>query len=321
MNFPTSILYSICEEIQKDPDFNGCMIGCYHSDGYSFELHPGNKNSRNYYARSVILEPSFIKSEAESYVNQPAKSNIYAELIGAGLSCGFTIVSAAGLVASLGGTLPTGGLSTGLVIASWTGVITGYAQCINGAYRIGEAISDPTLRSLQKLDGNWYYSKGTQLIDIVGLIAGVWGLQNVGKQVMKKLQSMRISAETRKMLQSAQTRKELSRGIKRAVDEIVQTNSEKELINGIITEISGKNWFFISTGLVNFKKDISKKIIKELNPTLRDSIDTIVNDNRSFFASIAANAAPNNVTGSSSGLVNDAIEGAFELVFNIIEND
>jgi hypothetical protein len=104
------------------------------------------------------------------------RSKLGPELVGAGLTCGLTIVSAIGVASSAAAEVPSAGTSTFLLVASWTGMVTSGVECLNSLTRIGVIAYDPTGSELQSLDENKLYSTTMLIVDGLNVASGVAGL-------------------------------------------------------------------------------------------------------------------------------------------------
>jgi hypothetical protein len=142
-------LRAIVERIRRIPEFAGCLIG-YQGDNHSRILVYAENVTQNSANVAIVIEEfvsdevalaelrEFSKKAAGSPAGQSNprlvtnRSRLGAELLGAGVSCGVSVVSAFGVVAGAAAEVPTGGASTFLVIASWTG-LTSSQSCPGSA--------------------------------------------------------------------------------------------------------------------------------------------------------------------------------------------
>jgi len=188
------LLNAIVQKIYSFPEFHGCIIGLYGDNGCSV-LEAGYTPSVNYGRVAVIIEevvtddPSTAANTqmwADTPGSSPAGSpnpivvtnrSVWGrEAVGAGLSCGMTIVSAVGVLGGVAAEVPSAGTSTFLVIVAWTGMITSGIQCINGLVRVGAIIANPDDNTLQRWDGNKIYSTTILIVDALGMVAAIAAL-------------------------------------------------------------------------------------------------------------------------------------------------
>jgi hypothetical protein len=158
-----SALLGIVSRLSLFREFDGCVIG-YEGDGECRVLAKARPISSTYRCVAVVIEkveddaPSTI-DELEAAAQAPAgatrqtdfvsnRSRVGSEMVGTGITCGLTIVSALGMAAGVAGEVATGGLSSFLVVASWTGLATGGLQCLNGLVRVGAAFRCPRRQQL-----------------------------------------------------------------------------------------------------------------------------------------------------------------------------
>ena len=118
-------------------------------------------------------------------------SRLGPELVGAGVSCALTVVSAIGVVGGAAAEVPTGGASTFLVIAAWTGMVSGGVQCLNGLVRVGAIFAAPDDNTLQRWDSNLSYSMGILLVDALGIVSGVASLPFAARNLLAALSRQR----------------------------------------------------------------------------------------------------------------------------------
>ncbi len=199
------ILNNIVRAIHAQSELHGCMIG-FEGNGQSRMLHSGLTPSINYGRVFVVVEALEITgalpvigigtTPTEMPTPPPVITNgsrLRQELIGAGLSCSLTVVSAVAVVGGVAGEVPSAGASTLLVIAGWTGLITSGAQCANGLVRSWQTIANPETNSLQQWDNNRYYSTAFLIIDAVGVVSSLVQLPFAVRNLMGILERQRRS--------------------------------------------------------------------------------------------------------------------------------
>jgi hypothetical protein len=125
-------------------------------------------------ATPTTTQPTTASPQTKSIVTN--RSKIGAELVGAGASCGLTLISAAGVVAGAAAEVPTGGASTFLIIASWSGLAMGAVQCANGLVRVGAALTDLDGDTLDRWDRNTGYTTIILIVDAIGVAGSLASL-------------------------------------------------------------------------------------------------------------------------------------------------
>jgi hypothetical protein len=114
--------------------------------------------------------------------------------------------SVAGLALGAAAEVPTGGASSFLVVASWTSLVMGAAQCANGLVRVGAALSDPDADTLDRWDRNTGYSTVMLIVDaiaVTGSLASLpFAVRNAWAVVtrMRGLATMDLSLEALRRL-------------------------------------------------------------------------------------------------------------------------
>ena len=155
-------------------------------------------------------------------------------MVGTGISCGLTIVSALGMAAGVAGEVATGGLSSFLVVASWTGLATGGLQCLNGLVRVGAAFAAPDDNSLQRWDSSLTYSSATLLVDAVGVASGVSTLPFAARNLFAALARQRAFIAKGLSLESlrAMNRIERLRAISEVFEDAAKTPEGRKVLSG-----------------------------------------------------------------------------------------
>jgi hypothetical protein len=208
------ILQNMVRVIQGMPEFRGCMVGFrgrYGAGGpQSRLLFDGETPTLNYRNLFCVIEEVETTDDAvndntmawsdigASPGNSPNpmvvtnRSRIYPEMAGLGLACGLTIVSVVGVVGGAAAEVPSGGVSTVLIVASWAGLVANGAQCLNGLVRVGMIASEPDSETLSELDRNGAYSKLMLGIDAIGLASGIASLPTAGKSILSIVARQRL---------------------------------------------------------------------------------------------------------------------------------
>lgn len=313
------MLNSIVRAIHEQPELQGCMVG-FEGNGQSRVLHNGLTPSINLTQRLIIVEALETPSQsvwATGITTTPTEvltppaiitngSRLRQELIGSGLSCSLTVVSGIAVFGGVAGEIPSGGLSTVLVVAGWTGLITAGAQCGNGLVRSWQTIANPDTNSLQQWDDNRYYSTAFLIIDTVGIVAAVVQLPLAVRNLYAVLQRRgglmaanelsRLSRPER----AAQTREALRRATqtpegRQAVETALR---EAGLIERQVAQAFNYGAQTTRRATV-VSRVISAETTIRLNATLRDIISGV--------AGVGVSATPSRWTGSASGSVNSLV--------------
>jgi len=194
--FPRALLCPICDEIHSFREFAGVRIGL--DDGCQSELiHHGDSTSPNYDEVVVIIEivgdplptaaqpalqrggrragravpPPTVLGEPPAVITN--RSRIGREVIGGVVSCGVMVASAWAVGGGAAAAVPSGGLSTALIVVGYVGLVSSSVACVNSLGRVGVAMVEPDSNSLQVLDRDYDYSMFIWINDIVGVTTAV----------------------------------------------------------------------------------------------------------------------------------------------------
>jgi hypothetical protein len=290
-------------------EFNGAPIGFY-TGMQSIALSPGNNMTLASGVQVIIIEPlpnsaapasGSGKGEPKILEGPDAEralkkngSRVGPELLGAGLSCGFAVVSG---VAVLGGGLAapaSGGASTLVTVAAWTGFVTGSAQCLNGVYRGYQTLVNPDSTSLAELDEDPYYKWTTFAVDAVGVLSGLPGLYKSSASLVRALRAKHgLPAEAAlKAMNRAQRQQAINDALRRAAGD---KEVEKLLFEAAAEARQGMS-SASRKGANAMRRVISEHAMKSLNGAMKDLAMSL--------SQIAINAMPGEWVGSASGSVN-----------------
>lgn len=305
-------LSAITDYLQSVPQLTGCRIGYYGGD-MSTPLHPGNPGSPHYNIIVIIdefnIRPySSTGPDAEPELPTPAQvtndSRVGRELIGAGLSCGFTIVAGVGFVGALAAEGPSLGTSTVLAVAAWTGMATGYAQCINGLYRSSEALANPYSDSLERLDNEAWYSGTFFVIDALGVISGGFGIAGSRRAIIQLL-------ERRAALPVAQQLGQLSRAerieaFRQALRRAAGNNqTRRELIAALEEAFPNRNVAAMILGRNPISSIRSGVVVSNIiSEAIAGGISNEIRNIIMGLGGFAVSGSPASMTGSGSGSLN-----------------
>jgi hypothetical protein len=314
---PENVLNQAVWRIHSVPDLAGCIVG-YHGNGvcrtigYPSCVTPNSENVAVIIEEVVLTTPvAAVSATAQPVVASPQarsivtnRSKIGAELAGTGASCGLTLMSAAGVVAGVAGEVPTGGMSTILLVASWSGLMMGAVQCGNGLVRVGAALADLDGDTLDRWDRNSGYSTIILIVDAIGVAGSLaslpFAVRNAWAVVtrLKALKGLDLSMEALRRL----NRTERFKLIARLFNEASRIPEGAHALVDAAREvhIGARVFQRASTLSVNHSATLVKIIrdatVKRLHWSLLE-----------VFAGVAGNvlsATPAELTGSGSGSIN-----------------
>ena len=319
---PERILKQMVRKIHSFPDLEGCLIGL-HGNRQSRVLHHGYSMTPNSERVIIIIEECEADTAVSSELHQWAKvpggspdgapnpsavmnrSRLGPELIGAGLSCGLTVVSAVGVFSGAAAEVPTGGASTFLVVASWTGLVTQGIQCANGLVRITAIAISPDGDTLQQWDNNNAYSASILVVDAVGVVSTVSTLPFAVRNLWAVLARQRSFIARRLTFESLKNMNRAGRlrTIGEVMEEASRTPEGRAALIAAAREAGvGAKSIQSTSGLsVRHANTLVRIISEETTRRLSDSLRDIL---ISGVGSIVASATPASATGSASGSVN-----------------
>jgi hypothetical protein len=324
MALSESQIRQVIAAIYSIPELNQVAVG-YYGQNICRQLSPGSPSSPNYGRRAVILEetpgsgvsirtpvaptprpaPTGAAAPSRSEVQQGGQarntlqtngSRVLPELIGAGLSCGFAVIAGIGVVGSAAAEIPTVGASSILAVASYIGLATSSAQCLNGVVRFQEAVRHPNSRSLAELDNQDWYKVVTFVVDAAGVASGVAGLPQASRNLMAIL-------ERRAMIPAAGELATMNRArrtetISNAIQQASRNPETAEAVRRAVAEAvaaAGSGQRSI-VGARAVAAAISQETARRLHRSLMEVI--------SGYASLPINALPSSLVGSASGSIN-----------------
>jgi hypothetical protein len=319
------LLNGFVKVIHDMPDFRGCMVGyegTYGASGpVSRTLYDGNGNT----SVAVVIEEIFVtdptmnadterwatRGRSPENVANPAvannKSKLGAELKGLGWTCGMVLVSTVAFAGATAAEVPTGGMSTFLVIVTWTGMVTSIMECSNAAARVAAALGNPEGSELEKLDNDKRYQLIFLIVDalnvasaIASLPSGVKSLANLIKQraaakglteaVLRHMNRAERAAEVSKLMKDVERE---SGGMQKIVEALNDPAVEKAAMK----LMSGKGGHLAVMPAEKIATKIAKGLADQLQKRLFDFMTT--------GAGIAVSGAPSKyVGGAASGSVN-----------------
>jgi hypothetical protein len=314
-------LLRIVEATRRFSDFRDCIIG-YVGDDYSRVLFHPQSSPESGSRIAVVIERVAVSNAGEAkelFQNTtlaagtaPAKpptilsnrGRIGPELIGAGLSCTFTAFAAIGVIGGVAAEVPSGGAATFLVVAAWAGFATNSIQCLNGLARVGAALVRPDADTLERWDANWWYAKGTLLVDAIGVVGTIGSLPFAVRNLWAVLARQRAFVSRGLSFEAlrAMNRIERQKVIVEVFEEAARTHQGRADLGtaakavGIGTAPLSRLGGISVRQAVGLRNAISAQTLRRLSSSIRDVLNSV--------AGLAAGASPASITGSASGSLN-----------------
>jgi hypothetical protein len=316
------VLSEMVGRIQRFPDLAGCVVG-FQGNGSCRVLRPGacvSPTSENVAVviEEVIVDDPVVVNENKRFAASPGgspertpnpavvtnRSRLGPELLGAGLTCGFTAVSAVGVLAGAAAEVPTGGASTFLIVASWTGLTMGAIQCMNGLVRVGFAFANPNDNTLERWDANRVYSAVSLMVDGLGIAGGVGSLPFSSRNLWAVLSRQRgfiarnLGFDAFRAMNRAQRLKVISEVFEEAArsqegrEALVKAAREAQIGAKTLQGTGGLSVNHAET----LRRVISDETVRRLTSSLRDVLGSL--------GVVGASASPSRIVGSASGSVN-----------------
>lgn len=311
----------IVRAIHGRPELYGCRI-VHLADGQWKVLHEGIIPANNYdrvvvieeisaknLSLSVALPPSTKRvvgptpkgEQATSLNYAPNGSKLKSELVGAGIAGAMTLVSIVGVVGGVILEPVSGGLSTAVVVAGWTGVATSGAQFLNAVVRSYEAYANPDENTLQEWDDNQVYSKACLIVDGVGIVASLVQLPMAFKNLFSvlKMRGALVSADEL----GAMTKTQRIQAIKEAMKKATRTPEGKKAVEEALEQAGlGESQIASaskSVGTLRRAKVVRAAISQVALKSVRVDVASIV----SVPVGVGASATPASMVGTASGSV------------------
>jgi hypothetical protein len=242
------------------------------------------------------------------------RSRLGPELIGAGVSCGLTIVAAASVVGGVAAEIPTAGASTFLVYAGWVGLATSGIQCLNGLVRVGEIARSPDDDSLERWENNAACKYSILVVDGIGVASGFAALPSQARNLYAILSRQRAFAARGLTFQSlrAMNRAERLRVITELFGEAARTPQGRDALlqaareAGITRDLHAMSGLSVQRSKAMMQA-ISVETSRRLTTTVRDILSTAIGTTGS--------AMSDETVGSASGSVNEVTT----YVLNVVE--
>lgn len=309
-------LKEIVWRIHVIPELSGIIIGYYGDSGCRIIGFPScvTPNSENV---AVIVEevsvPAGIRGarDKQAPVNHKEvqqivkhRSRLGPELVGAGIACTMTVASVLGVAGGVATELPTGGASSLLIAASWTGLVTGGIQCANGIVRVGAAFAEV---DLDAWDRNQAYSVAILVTDALGVASAVgslpYAIRNLWAVISRgrAFKAANLSFEALRRMNRLERLRVLSKVFAEAsrsdegVVALVTAAKEAQIGARTMQRTSGLSVNHAAT----LRRIIKDETVRRLEASLVDVFSNL--------AGLAANAAPASLVGSASGTLNVVI--------------
>ena len=235
------------------------------------------------------------------------RSRLGPELVGAGLSCGLTVVSALGVLGGAAAEAPTAGTSTFLIVASWTGLTMSAIQYANGLVRIAAIAGAPDGNSLQHWDANEVYANAILVVDAIGVVTSVASLPSQVRNLYAVIVRQRAFLARGLTFDALRRMNRMGRlrAIQEVFEEAARTPEGRAALSRAAREAGrGAGSLQRGTGLSvrganTLVRVISEETVRRLNSSLRDLIGGV--------GGLIASATPSRYTGSASGSLNFVI--------------
>lgn len=339
-------LNRIADAIYHERGLYGCAVG-YYGGGQSRSIRPARVPGAGAGVTAIIEEipanrssvgvtvmPSARPSAAPSFVPAapqrastpnpvvtptPVVSNrsvLGRELMGAGLSCGLTALSVLSITAGAAAEIPSGGTSTVLVVAGWTGLVTASLQCANGLTRMGAIALDPNGNTLQQWDSNSVYSAATLVVDAFGVASGVAGLPNAVRNLAAVLQRSGRLVQSAEQLASL-ARPDRLRLVQNAIQEASKTPAGRAALEKALRDAGLSSRQVAQT--MGHGADTIRRGRLVMNALQGDSSIRLTRNIRDIvaaFGGFVVSATPQEWTGSGSGSLNFLLQNASTITVN-----
>ena len=284
-------------------------------------IYSGDHYSDNYNNQIIIIEE--VPSDPTSNISDPNfvsnRTHIVPELIGATLGCGLFAVSAFGVVGGAAAEVPSGGTSTVVVVAGWVGLSIAGAQCVNGGLRALEAANNPNDNSLQRLDGNTWYTGLILAMDAVGVIIALGQLGLAGRKLWALMTKPTSAAQQLSPEALQQMNKyERAKVIRQMMAVAEQSPEGRAAVQAALAEVKA------SQGFVDGKSGLSVAGATRMLPAVEDAayrsnlfilqgdlnreLAQFTKENWTTFVGTGINVLPSEYVGSASGSVNASID-------------
>ena len=315
-----ALIQRIVQYLNEQPEIGGAQIGM-HANGQSRLLSPGLSPSINY-SKTVMIEEvireeiqhipaprrqeqTLFGSSAEAYTNE---SHLTSESVGAGISCGFALLSGFEMIGGVLGAAPSAGTSLTVTVAGWIGFASSSFQCANALARLYNIHVNPGGDDNYYLDNDPDYQRFVQLLDAVGLVSAVPGAYRAYGTIRAAMSpALSRSLPTMKALM-AMSRAERQQAIKRAYQQVQATDEGKAAFEEAMHSTSFSahraagsrstvGAFTQATNTANAAVTVAAAA------RIREGVKTLIIAGANYTAS----ASPSSLTGSSSGIINASV--------------
>jgi hypothetical protein len=318
MSLNKTQLDNLIDAIHEQNELAGVIVGLYSGQMCSV-AYPGDKVALPYWDVAVIIEEvdaggrSVIVPINPTDMQAPGlvtnRSRMWAEFRGAGLNCTFTVAAGVAVAGAAAAELPSGGTSTFILVASWTGLVTSGLQCVNGIVRSVAAVTNPDSDSLAQWDENSLYSVSFLIVDAIGVVAALITLRPAIKNLIAVLQRSGGLASTEAL--GAMGRAARAKAIRDALAQASRNGDSAKVLQqalksagitaGTVARVARSEVIAARNAKV-IAEAISRETARRL---IRAVIDVLASADSPIVSSM-----PATWVGSASGSVNKAIEVA-----------
>ncbi|MGH9594626.1 MAG: hypothetical protein ACRD5L_16165, partial [Bryobacteraceae bacterium] len=168
------------------------------------------------------------------------RSRMWAEFAGAGLNCGFAVVSGTGVIGSAAAEIPSAGTSTFVLVVAWTGFATSSLQCVNAIVRSVAAVAHPDSDSISRWDESRIYSIGFLIVDALGVVSAIASMRPALKTLIAVLRTKGGLMATEDLLKLGRLAK--AKEIQRALAQAARSPESRKALEEALKEagVSGR---------------------------------------------------------------------------------
>ena len=330
----------IVAAIHATPGLRGVSIGYYGRDSCMM-LHQGNPRAANYGRVQVIVElvrptgasavgnvPEQPTVHASNSSHPPPRvangSRVGAELAGAGVSCGLTVLAGIGVAGGVAAEGVSAGTSTFLVVMAWGGMITSGAACANGLVRSYQAVFNSENDSLARWDENEVYTWTFVIVDAAGLATGAGAAGALGRASLAALRARGglASAQTLSNMTRAQRVAAVGEAVRRSADspagrEALESALRSDGLSASrATRAAANEWIMRGGRNAVTNSGNAARVVGGARSVLteRSAMLLAAAVKEAFYTSLAAggSALPGDDIGAASGVVNTVITHVIE---------
>jgi len=312
-----ALIQRIVEYLQSQPEIHGAQIGM-HANGQSRLLSEGLSPSINY-SKTVMIEEvireeiqhipaprrqeqTLFGSSAEAYTNE---SHLTSESVGAGLSCGFALLSGVEMIGGVLGAAPSAGTSLTVTVAGWIGFASSSVQCSNALMRLYNIHVNPGGHDNYYLDNDPVYQRFTQWVDAVGLVSAVPGAYRAYGTIRAAMSPTLSRSLPSMEALMAMSRAERQQAIQRAYQEVRATDEgraafEEAMHSSSFNAHRAAGSRSTAGAFTQATHTANAAVTVAAAARIREGVKTLIITG----ANAATSASPSSLTGSGSGVLN-----------------